>query len=470
MDARALEWAARLAVKRNHRFGSNRSVFSAWTLVVFMVLGSNGAYGDLPVEQEPISYLSTPARDCVARLQERLRNREVVLKHDERHGFLESVLELLEISPSSQTLVFSKTSFQHTRISPRTPRALYFSDDVYVGWVQGGEVLEVASVDPQLGTVFYLLDQSPTKSPVFQRETHTCLQCHSSSKTKDVPGVFVRSIYPNRVGTPVFSAGAFVTDQESPLKDRWGGWYVTGSHGNQRHMGNARLALSENPEHLDRDAGANLEQLKTLFDRSPYLTEHSDIVALMVLEHQTQMQNLITRANFEARIALYQEAGINKALGRPSGSVSSSTDHRINSYADKLVNYMLFCNEATLSSRIRGDTDFAEHFAALGPRDKRGRSLRELDLTRRLFRFPCSYMIGSDAFDALPKPVKDRVYVRLREILTGHDKSTDYAHLSANDRRAILEILLDTKSDLPNDWRSNGPAPNPAFAADDVAP
>jgi hypothetical protein len=446
-------------MKGDHRGERQREC--GWIIALSVLIAGGtavSARGDLPIEQEPINYLSSPVDDPVARLQKRIDRGEVVLKHEEKQGYLKSVLEHLKVAPESQALVFSKTSFQHTRIAPRTPRALYFNDDVYVGYVKGGDVLEFASVDPKQGTVFYLLDQAPSGKPVFQRETHTCLQCHQSPKTKEVPGVLIRSIYPNRVGTPIFSAGGFVTDHESPMEERWGGWYVTGTHGDQRHMGNTVMKLSTNPEPFDREVGANVTELKDLVDTWPYLTGHSDIVALMVLEHQTQMHNLITRAGFEARIAMYQEAGINQALGRPPGSVSETTRRRINSQVEKLVQYMLFAGEPRLTSPVKGTSGFAESFAASGPRDHRGRSLREFDLKQRLFRYPCSFLIESESFDALPALVKDQVYRRLKEILTGRDPGSEFAHLTPDDRRAIFEILSEIKRDLPDDWKTTGKA------------
>jgi hypothetical protein len=409
-----------------------------------VLTGAVASASDLPIEGEPIKYLSATTHDPVARLQARVDKGEATLKHERDRGYLNDVLKALDISPTSQALVFSKTSFQHTKITPKTPRALYFNDDVYVGWVQHGDVLEVASIDPALGTVYYLLDQAPAEKPSFGRETHTCLQCHQSSKTQDVPGVIVRSIFPNRAGTPVFSAGSFVTSHESPLKERWGGWYVTGTHGAERHMGNVTLA-GENPDNLDREAAANLTDLSKRIDTSPYLTPHSDIVALMVLEHQTQTHNALIRANYEARIALRQEAEINKALGRPEGAISESTRHRIESYAEKVVGAFLFVDEAKLNDPIVGTSGYAEQFSRRGPRDPKGRSLRDFDLKTRMFRYPCSYLIYSKAFDALPAESKDYIFRRLRDVLTGRDTSVPFAHLSNEDRHAILDILRATK-------------------------
>ena len=430
-----------------------RVILPAIFALAAMFFAGRAARAELPYEQEPINYLKAPVHDPIARLQTRLDRGEAKLTYDDERGYLPAVLEALGIDRSSQTLVFSKTSFQRQKISPRKPRAVYFNDDTYIGYVQQGEVLEVSTVDPDLGGVFYTLSQTPSDKPAFQRQTHDCLQCHSSSKTEDVPGHLVRSVYPDASGMPVFSAGTFTTTHASPLRDRWGGWYVSGTHGSQTHMGNVIVTNRQEPERLDRAAGANRTSLDELFDTSAYLSPTSDIVALMVLEHQTKMQNLIAAANYHARMALHYQAGLNKALDRPEGEISPSTARRYEGPAEKLVKYLLFCEEAPLAEPVAGSSSYARDFAARGPRDARGRSLRDFDLTRRLFRYPCSYEIYSDAFDQLPPLVKQYVYRRLKEILTGADRSSDFAHLSPDDRRAIFEILLDTKRDLPADWR-----------------
>lgn len=413
---------------------------------------SASARGELPYESDPINYLTAPVDDPVSRLQTRLDAGEAKLNYDE-HGYLADVLRELGISRSSQMLVFSKTSFQRSRISRRAPRAVYFNDDTYVGFCQQGEVIEVSTSDPQQGAVFYTLKQEHVEKPTFQRQTHDCLQCHVSSKTQDVPGHLVRSVYPDAMGMPVFNAGTFNTSHESPLKERWGGWFVTGTHGQQTHMGNVIVTNRQRPELLETAAGANVTDLAGLVETSPYLTPHSDIVALMVLEHQVKMHNLITVANYQARMALHYEASINKALGRPEGHLSESTQSRFKSPAEKLLRYLLFVEESPLEERVTGTSDFATEFAARGPRDRQGRSLRDFDLERRLFKYPCSYEIYSAAFDGLPEVVRDYVYRRLHDVLTGKDQTSDFSRLSAADRRAIYEILIDTKPALPDYWK-----------------
>jgi hypothetical protein len=363
-----------------------------------------------------------------------------------------ALLEALDVPVSSQTLVFSKTSLQRERIGPRTPRALYFNDDVYIGFCQHGDVLEISAADPQLGAVFYTLDQDPV-APKLMRHTDACLQCHGSPQTRGIPGHVLRSVYPDRSGTPVLSLGSFRIDQTTPFAQRWGGWYVTGTHGQQKHLGNFLVRREREPEQIDNAAGLNLTSLAERIDVSAYPAPGSDLVALMVLEHQTEMHNLITRASFLARQALHEEAELNRELGRPSDYRSETTWRRLKNAGDPLVRYLLFSKEAALTEPIRGVSAFAEEFAQRGPRDAQGRSLRQLDLEKRLFRHPCSYVVYSDAFAALPAPMKNYVYERLLDVLKGRDYSGDFDHLSAADRLAIYEILVGTLQDLPPSWR-----------------
>jgi hypothetical protein len=423
----------------------------AAVIAAFAYADLDGSY-ILPRDHAAIQYDTAPVADRVAALQERLRAGKAALKFDDRHGYLEAVLKALNVPVSSQVLVFSKTSFQAPRISPRMARSLYFTDDVFVGWVPGGDVLELASVDPRQGVMFYTMDQEAGPKPRIDRRDE-CLQCHASSGTLGVPGLVVRSVFVERSGMPLFHAGGFVTDHRSPLAQRWGGWYVTGTHGSQRHMGNVFAEDRDHPDELDREAGANVTDLKSRIDVANYLTPHSDIVALMTLEHQTRMTNLIARVSYETRMAVYEQKAINKSLGEPEDQLGESARRRIDNAAEALLKYMLFADEALLDAPVKGTSGFAAEFAARGPKDHAGRSLRDFDLTRRMFRYPCSFLIYSDAFDALPPIARDRIYRRLWEVLTGADQTPTYARLTPADRTAVYEILLDTKRDLPAYWR-----------------
>jgi hypothetical protein len=400
--------------------------------------------GFVPFSDAPINYRTHAVTDPVAQLQKLLDHGDTKLEYEPTHGYLKSVLDRLQIAISSQTLVFSKTSFQYKKISPLAPRALYFNDDVYVGQVHDGKVLEFVSFDPMQGAIFYILDEHQTDHPVFQRAELDCTQCHIAAGTRGIPGVLLRSIFTMPSGTQALHTSAYITGQQSPLSERWGGWYVTGTHGSQTHMGNVFVHDKENPEHLDRVSGANITDLSKHVNTAAYLSGSSDIVAHLVLGHQTQMHNLITLTNYQTRLAQY-------AAG--SNALSDDQRKQFQKPAEELLRYLLFANEAPLEGPVKGDSAFAAEFATRGPRDPEGRSLRDFDLGTRIFKYPCSYLIYSDAFDALPEPAKGYVYHRLLEILTGREQNPDFAKLTGEDRRAILEILLATKPGLPDEWK-----------------
>jgi hypothetical protein len=408
--------------------------------------------GFVPFSDEPINYRA-PVNDPVAKLQKRIDSGGVHLEYEPPHGYLKSVLKELAVPVSSQTLVFSKTSFQYRKISPQAPRALYFNDDVYVGQVRDGKVLEFVSFDAMQGAIFYILDEQRTERPTFRRAELDCTQCHVAAGTRGVPGVLLRSIVTTPSGTQAAQTASFITGHQSPLRERWGGWYVTGTPGSQAHMGNV-VVDREHPDQLDTSAGANVVDLSLRLDTSAYLTPHSDIVAHLVLAHQTQMHNLITLTSYQTRLAFYAEAARNRAVDQPAdGVLSDAARAQYEGPAEELVRYLLFVNEARLEEPIKGASGFTEEFAARGPRDSKGRSLRDFDLRTRMFKYPCSYLIYSEDFDALPAPAKEYVYRRLLEILTGRDRSPEFATLTATDRQAILEILLDTKPGLPAEWK-----------------
>ena len=415
---------------------------SALSLTILFWYGLPTAHGQIAVQkqgyipftEEPINYRSNDLRDPVAKLKKRLEAGEVSLRYEPKNGYLRSLLELLDIPVNSQTLVFSKTSFQYKKISPDAPRALFFNDDVYVGQVHDGKALEFVSFDPNQGAIFYLLDERKTDHPALERAELDCTQCHIAASTRGVPGVFLRSVHTQESGTLVTRAPQYITGPQSPIAERWGGWFVTGGLGKLTHLGKP----------------------STGFDTSAYLAaEHSDVVAHLVLAHQTQMHNLITQTNYQTRIAAYDEAAKNKAAGLPADApLAEEARKKYEKPAEELVRYLLFANEAPLPEPVKGDSGYTEDFAARGIRDSKGRSLRDFDLHTRIFKYPCSYLIYSDAFDSLPKPAKEYVYGRLLDVLSGRDQSPEFASLTANDRKNVLEILLATKQGLPAAWKS----------------
>ncbi|HWE53545.1 MAG TPA: hypothetical protein VG273_27390 [Bryobacteraceae bacterium] len=350
--------------------------------------------------------------DPVAQLDRKVRDGKAQLKFDEYDGYLRSVLAALNIPVESQMAVFSKTSVQAMRIEPERPRVLYFNDSTIVGWVPGG-FIEVATQDPHEGMKFYALDQrqwvhdermekpAAAREPLFERR-QDCLHCHTSAST------LVTSVSPTPDGVPVFHLGSLNTDQRTPFEKLWGGWYVTGKSGAAHHMGNVTVTDPQHPEPL---VSEQLDSLEGRVDTRIYPAPYSDIAALMVFEHQMHMMNLLSHATPAAEV----------------------------------VDYMLFLNEPALKDRVTGTSGFTEKFAARGPFDSKGRSLRQLDLKTRTMRYPCSYMIYSAAFDALPDATREAIYKQMWRILSGDVKS----RLALADRRNVVEILRATKPGLP---------------------
>jgi len=407
----------------------------AWIGVagVAWVTASVASFGQAPISPSAlrnhpaIAYQTARPSDPVARLDERLARGSATLVSDPASGYLRAVLDELHVPLESQLLVYSKTSFQAPRISPSNPRALYFNDTVSVGWVRGGEVLEFASHDPSLGTVFYTLDQRAT-SPRFTRQL-VCVQCHTWEATLDVPGIFVGSVVPATDGSVLY-VPAYSIDHRTPFDLRWGGWFVTGRHAFSHHLGNALVPSGGTIEAAVTPASVQADSLDGRFDTTGYAGAHSDVVALLVMEHQARMLNLITRVGWEARVGA--------DAGRPLDAI-----------VNELVDYLLFVDERPLPGPVDGPSPFARVFEARGPKDSRGRSLRELDLRTRLLRYPCSYLIYSESFDALPAAAKAAIYARLWTVLSGAGHDPRYARLEAADRHAVIEILRDTKPDLP---------------------
>jgi hypothetical protein len=381
-----------------------------------------------------IAYSKGAVADPVFQLARRIQDGSVRLQFDRPNGYLKSLLAALAIPIESQVLVFSETSFEAKLINPRNPRSIFFGDSVSVGWVHGSEALELAAQDPTQGVIFYTLAQTAADKPRLTRDD-TCLACHLSWDTLGVPGLFVVSTFPMSDDKNAYANG-FVADHRSPLPERWGGWYVTGKPGPLRHMGNVPVIVHGAVDTPARPTSPVLASLDGKFDLGPYLSPYSDIVALMVLEHQTRMTNLLTRLGWEARLAA-------ASRGNPDAAA------RVREAADDLVDYLLFVDEAPFAGSIGGSSGYAEKFSAQGPRDSKGRSLRQLDLVRRLLRFPCSYMIYTPAFDALPADARTIVYQRMWQVLSGKDANKRYAKLSRPDRQAVVEILRETKKDLP---------------------
>ncbi len=392
---------------------------------------SKGAWVGVLDEHPAIEYATRPTRDPVAVLNRALDAGQASFTFEPQSGYLRSVLRALQVPVESQMLVLSRTGVQRLVTSPANPRALYYNDAVAVGFIRGSPFLELMAQDPEQGAVFYTLDQRATDRPAFSRQT-ACLTCHVAAATLEVPGFMTRSLYAGEDGNQRLRLGSHLVDHRTPLEDRWGGFFVTGSHGTTRHLGNTVVGTNDVPRSLVPGGALNARTLDGAVDLTGYVSRHSDVVALAVFDHQTRALNLLTRLGWEARVAAHE--------GRPVAEAPA-----IAGLVAELVDYLLFVDEAPMPGGLKGSSGFAEWFSAQGARDAQGRSLHQLDLETRLLRHPCSYTIYSPAFDALPLPVKEAVYRRLRQVLSGADAAPRYARLSPADRRAIREILRETK-------------------------
>jgi hypothetical protein len=395
----------------------------------------------LPYDTEyPVMhYGSTPTHNAIARLQQRLAAGSLKLTWSAPRGYLDSLLQALAIDPSSQVLVYSKTSLQKGEISAATPRALYFDANTYVGYVQGGASLELGAMDSELGQVFYTLPNLAVAAPQLQRETLTCLACHDTYEMSGggVPRFLLMSSYVDIHGNQLTHEDSILTTDETPLESRWGGWYVTGHTGKQVHVGNILVTDVQQLVKLDGVRRGNLDTLDDLFNTKPYLTDKSDVVALLVLQHQETVQNLLTRVNFEVRNALAR-------VGDKPGALAAKTREDLKGFMDDLAKAMLFGDAVPYTDAIRGNSGFDVWFQKQGVKDPQGRSLRELDLKTRLFRYPLSFLVYTPAFEALPAYARDYLFGRFAAVLQGHDASDTYAFMSATDRRATLQILTAT--------------------------
>lgn len=403
-------------------------------------------------EMAPVNYSKSTPKDDISRIEAEIKAGTLKFEGGDRQVVL-ALMNRLHIPVSSQVLVFSKTSFQNDRISPEHPRSLYYSDTVYMGWVPGG-LVELAAIDPQLGPVFYSFDPrglSASHPPKFARD-NDCLRCHGGMFVRNIPGVVVRSVYADGKGEPIYRQGTELVDYRTPFSDRWGGWYVTGTHGNSLHRGNTFASEDGTKLVFNPAPGANLTNLAGFFDAHDYLTTSSDIVSLMVFEHQAAMQNSLTRANLSCRQMLDYQVRLQKDLnevpstnGEPTyTSVRSMFDHA----AEDVVDTLLFKDEAVLPDKIGGSAEFQHAFASNAPRSSEGNSLKDLLASEHLFKNRCSYLIYSDTFLSLPAALKQRIYARLERALDEDHPDPRYTYIHRSERQRITRILRETHPDF----------------------
>jgi hypothetical protein len=401
-------------------------------------------------EQSPFNYSQATPSDGISALQEKISSGKLNCGSNDR-DIVRSLLRELHIPTESQVLVFSKTSLQRQRIGPASPRSVFFTDNCYLGWVPSG-LVEITTVDPVLGPIFYAFDPSAyrTNSAQCLARSSDCLRCHGGTFVRGIPGVLVRSVYPGADGEPMLQFGTEVVDFRTPFTNRWGGWYVTGLHGSALHRGNSCATERDGQPVMDFRRGANVTDLSPFFRGAEYLTNTSDIVALLVLEHQTAMQNTLTRASLNSRRMLEYQRKLQSELKEPvtEEPVYQSVKSVLDSSAREIVDDLLFKDEAQLPPGIRGGAGFQRAFQANARRAPDGGSLKDLLLDGHLFQNRCSYLIYSDSFLSLPKQLKSRVYRRLAAALRSSSSDSRYAYLDSDERGRLVLILRQTFSEF----------------------
>lgn len=391
-----------------------------------------GAWVGVLDEHPAIQYGLRPTRDAVSMLNQRLASGAASLTFDPADGYLRSLLSALDVPVESQMLVLSRTGVQRQFTSPANPRALYFNEQLSVGYIRGSPFLEIVAHDPEQGAVFHTLDQRPAERPALTRQTG-CLTCHVATATLEVPGFMTRSLFAGPDGTLKLRLGSQdVVDHRTPFDKRWGGFFVTGRHGHSTHLGNIVVDAGDDRRSLVPAGALHATSLDGAVDLSRYPATRSDVAALAVFDHQTRALNLLTRLGWEARVAAHEGRAPLESPG-------------VAALVAETVDYLLFVDEAPMPGGLDGTSGFREWFSRRGPKDPLGRSLHELDLTTRLMKYPLSYVVYAPAFDALPDDVRSTIYRSIYGVLSGDTTGPRYRHLSRADREAVTEILRATK-------------------------
>lgn len=388
------------------------------------------------IYESPHNYLQCRPADRFTRLKDALESGEIALDRSSEKAFVVSLLKALDIPVSSQMLVFSTTSLQLSLISPSNPRALYFNEEVYLGYVPGGRI-EIVSLDPQLGGIFYILD-IPINGASFSIErTGRCMNCHAGADTGHVPGLVVKSVIPGPTGGSLTAYRLAQTGHGIPFAERFGGWHVTGEHAITNHLGNLTGELAAGK--LTRIPNPPGQRFR--FEKYPAAT--SDILPQLLHEHQAGFVNRVVEAGYRARTALH--------IG--SGQLTAAQAAELDEQARIIARYLLFVDEVPLPpGGVGGDETYKQDFRRNRRATAGGLSLKDFELQTRLFKHRCSYMIYSPVFTGLPPEMKQRVYAKLGQALSLTDTNPDFAHLQLAEKRTIRDILKATLTDLPEVW------------------
>lgn len=406
------------------------------SLLGVSALAAEPAYRVMDFRSPPHNYDTHVPKDRFADLLKKIEKGEVQPDTSSDHALLRSLLQALKIPVSSQLLLFSASSLQSEIINMRNPRALFFNEDTYVGFVPGG-VLEVASADPEVGPVFYVFDRMQPGGPFprVQRGTK-CFNCHGGTATKRLPGLIAESLLVSQAGSSLETYRRDEQGHQIPLENRFGGWHLTGKHHISGHKANV-IGFTRNgkSEKMDVVPGQT-------WDTAKHLLPTSDILPHLVHEHQIGFENRLVRGIYTVRQLKEDRKGM----------LGSAELAEIDAWAQDFARYALFADEAKFPREgIEGDPAYVRDFLEDRRASKRGLSLKDFDLKTRLFKHRCSFMLYTDTWEHAPKEIKERVYYRMAEAL--RDAQPSMPHLTTEERRVIREILKETMHDLPSWWR-----------------
>jgi hypothetical protein len=412
------------------------NVFLLLSLLGASVMAAESAYRVMDFRAAPHNYNEHVPKDRFAMLLKQIDKGEFQPDTSSDQALLRSLLQGLKVPVSSQMLLFSASSLQSEIINPRNPRALFFNEDTYVGYVPGG-VLEIAAADPEVGPIFYVFDRLQPGGPFprVQRGTK-CFNCHGGTATKRLPGLIAESLLVSQAGSSLETYRRDEQGHQIPLENRFGGWHLTGKHHIISHKANV-IGFARN---------GKIEKMEVVpgqsWDTAKHLLPTSDILPHLVHEHQIGFENRLVRGIYIVRQLKHDRQGM----------LGLAEQAEIDAWAQDFARYVLFADEAKFPREgIQGDPDYVRDFLEGRRASKRGLSLKDLDLKTRLFKHRCSFMLYTDTWEHAPKELKDRVYYRMAEAL--RDAQPSMSHLATEERRVIREILKETLHDLPAWWR-----------------
>ncbi|HEX2749278.1 MAG TPA: hypothetical protein VHM91_14820 [Verrucomicrobiales bacterium] len=388
-------------------------------------------------EKAPHDYWKRPLSDPFTVWLGKVSKGEAQMPAGDEITVMRGLLKEFSVPVSSQMIVYSATSRQAI-ISPYRPRALYFTDELYIGYVPGGRI-EVASIDPQAGPVFHIFDFPRSERATVRADRSTrCMECHAGFDNHEIPKLVIDSVIVNRQGGALETWRTEKSGHDVPLSERFGGWHLTGAaslgvnHGNTLgQMNQGKLTVLDNPP-------------GRLFSLDRYPLPTSDILPQLMHDHQAGFINLLTEAIYKVRELTTPE----------HGALTPADEKELDRHAADITAYMLFQKEAKLPpSGITGDPGFIRDFRENRKAIAGDHSLKEFDLKTRLMRYRCTYMIYTNYWANLPALVKDRCWQRLKVLLGPDGTSGTAPWLPSVERAAIRKILGGTLEESPKEWK-----------------